>query len=115
MKIGQRIKELRKRQGFTQIDLAKQIQVSESTISRYERDEIEPTITVAFRMANRLGCTLDYLAMGIEEDNTEISSDISSLVTSIRDLSNDNFQAVKMVVEAFHSQKTLLTVFGASS
>jgi transcriptional regulator with XRE-family HTH domain len=115
MKIGQRIKELRKRQGFTQIDLAKQIQVSESTISRYERDEIEPTITIAIKMADRLGCTLDYLALGLDDDQTESSSDISNLVNDIKNLNDKDFQAVKMVVEAFHSQKTLHIISGASS
>lgn len=107
MKIGQRLKDLRKRHGFTQVELANKIEVSESTISRYERDEIEPTITTAYRMAIAFGCSIDYLVKEVEDVALKDSSEIKEMIAIIQDLSNEDFKAVRTVIAAFQAKSIL--------
>jgi len=57
----QRIRELRKTNGWSQADLAERVGTSAAIIGRYERGDMTPSIEVARRLANAFGVTLDYL------------------------------------------------------
>jgi len=59
MTIGDRIKELRKEKGFTQAGLAAQIGIEHSTIGRWEKNENEPKLTDAVKLANVLDTTCE--------------------------------------------------------
>jgi len=65
VKIGNRITELRKKKGWSQTELAKQIKVSREAIGKYERDEAQPSVETAKKIADTLEVTLDYL---VDED-----------------------------------------------
>lgn len=64
---GKKIAALRKELKLSQTDLAKQLNTSVSVISRYERDEMTPSIDTAKRLANLLSTTVGYL-LGENED-----------------------------------------------
>lgn len=51
--IGNRLKQLRKQQGFTQQELAKGI-CTQAMISNFESGESSPSSTVLFQLAERL-------------------------------------------------------------
>jgi len=61
MDIGNRIMLLRKEKSWSQNDLAKQANVSREIISRYERNDVTPSVQVAKKIADAFGVSLDYL------------------------------------------------------
>ncbi len=61
MSFGQRIIQVRKEKNISQEELAKKLQATATTIGRYERDEVKPSIDVAVRIAEALEVSLDYL------------------------------------------------------
>lgn len=60
MRLGERIRELRKEKGFTQLLLSRKTGLSVNTISRYETDERYPTMGVIMKIA-------DAFDMSVEE------------------------------------------------
>ena len=64
---GRRFRECRKAAGLKQVIAAKAIGVSQATISDYENDIIEPRASVAMRMAQVYGVTMDYLLGLVDE------------------------------------------------
>jgi transcriptional regulator with XRE-family HTH domain len=64
---GSKLRECRGEKGFSQTELAKQINTYHSIIGKYERDEVKPTIDVVKRLAKILDTTVGYL-LGETED-----------------------------------------------
>ena len=59
--IGNRIRELRIKRGYTQQSLGEKINKSKATISSYEKDVQLPPLEVALDIASALNVSLDYL------------------------------------------------------
>lgn len=59
---GTSIRELRIASGMSQRELAKRSGCSHTQIARYELQGAEPTLPMARRIADALGCSLDDLA-----------------------------------------------------
>ena len=64
MTFGQRILNIRKKNKWSQDELAKKVGTSAPIIGRYERDEIKPSIETAKNIADALDVTIDYLIGG---------------------------------------------------
>lgn len=60
--VGVRVKALREERGLSQRTLAQHLQVSSSTIAKYEAGVHAPPLAVLIRLAAVLGVTLDQLA-----------------------------------------------------
>lgn len=58
---GQRIKEERQHKGLTQGQLAELISTTQSTIGKYEREELEPNVDVIFKLCKIFEVSADYL------------------------------------------------------
>lgn len=56
-----RIHELRKVKKISQEELAKMCNVSRQTINAIENNKYDPTLSLAFDLANNLGMTVDEL------------------------------------------------------
>lgn len=56
-----RLREIRKRCGITQMQLAEIIGVDQSTISQWETGHALPSLKIAVKLANALGCKVDDL------------------------------------------------------
>lgn len=56
-----RIKELRKKNGYRQEDLSNELGVTRQTINAIENDKYDPTLLLAFKLAYFLGTTVDKL------------------------------------------------------
>jgi len=67
---GLKIKELRKRAGLTQQELADKALVTRSQISRYENGKRYPDLPNLIRIKCAIGCTLDELVGPSSEDGT---------------------------------------------
>ena len=62
----ERIKELRQEKGLSAVQLAKEINVSDSAIIRWENAQRLPNIMALVALAKYFGVTLDYL-VGLED------------------------------------------------
>ncbi|MBL6447636.1 helix-turn-helix transcriptional regulator [Fulvivirga sp. 29W222] len=61
MSFGSRIVQARKDKKMSQEALAKALKATPTTVGRYERDEVKPSIEVAAKIAEVLEVSLDYL------------------------------------------------------
>lgn len=59
--VGEKIRELRKKSGFTQSELAKKLGVSPSTVGMYEQGRREPDNKILLCLCKIFGTTTDYL------------------------------------------------------
>lgn len=55
------IRERRKALGLSQEELARRCGVSRQTVNAIENDKYDPTLSLAFRLADELGLTVDEL------------------------------------------------------
>lgn len=66
--IGKTISELRKEKGWTQIELAEKLQVSDKAISKWEKDSGAPSIEFFPALAELFDVSIDYLMTGKETE-----------------------------------------------
>lgn len=64
-----RFKELRIKRNITQVDLAKQIDVKQETISAYESGKALPSADALIKIADYLNTSTDYLLGRINDDS----------------------------------------------
>ena len=72
MNIGKKIKKYRKLKKLTQKQLANQIEISETSIRRYERGERQPTVDVLNLIANALDIDTSELLVSPEDYSEDI-------------------------------------------
>jgi transcriptional regulator with XRE-family HTH domain len=70
---GKKVSLLRKEKKLSQTELASRLNTSVSVISRYERDEMTPSIDTAKKLAALLDSTVGYL-LG-EDENDQLLKD----------------------------------------
>ena len=68
MKLKNRLKELRARDGLNQTDLAKKAGVSRQTISWLERDEYTPSVVIALKIAQIFNESVENVFRLVEEE-----------------------------------------------
>lgn len=56
-----KLKEIRKKSGKSQVEIAKDLQISQQNICRYENQQIEPDINTLIKLADYFKTTVDYL------------------------------------------------------
>lgn len=61
---GETLRILRECKGISQEELARMVNVSTMTISKYENSAISPTIFVAKKIADTFGTTIDNMIRG---------------------------------------------------
>jgi len=74
MDIGKKIMLLRKEKNWSQNDMAQKVGVSREIISKYEKEDVIPSVEVARKIAEALGVSLDYL-VGSNVNNDQILKD----------------------------------------
>lgn len=96
--IGKTIATLRKAKGWTQVELAEKLNVSDKAVSKWESEAGLPEISQLPTMATLFGVTIDYLMTGKtpEKEIVTISkaelcakTDDVSLAEEVKDLPND--------------------------
>ena len=101
MTFGKKIALLRKDLGLSQTELAKNLNTSVSVISRYERDEMIPSVDTAKKLAELLGSTVGYL-LG-ETDNANLYKDPAMLqrLSDLENMQNDDKTHILHVLDNF--------------
>lgn len=82
MTFGAKLIMLRKQKALSQGEIADKVGVSRDAISKYERDEMAPSVDNAKKLAQVLGVSIDFL---VNEDAKEELLD-SEAVTRIKDI-----------------------------
>ncbi len=98
---GEKIIEIRKKRGITQQELGKSIGVDKRVISKYEKNQTVPSVTVAKDIASALDVSLDYLlssdrALFIED------KEIIGLLKNYNNLKDDIKLTVKNMLKALN-------------
>lgn len=66
--VAKNIVELRQAHKMTQLELAEKLNYSDKTISKWERGESSPDISVLLEISNLFGVTLDYLVQAEHDE-----------------------------------------------
>ena len=78
--------ELRKKENFTQSQMAKILNVSQQAYARYEKGEREPDFDTLIRIADYFGVSIDYLlGRTNEKETTPANSVIEHRTFDIKD------------------------------
>ena len=65
-KFSVRLKELREEKGISQLKLANELKVTQSTIAKWETGDREPSISFLIAIATYFGESIDYLVGRID-------------------------------------------------
>jgi transcriptional regulator with XRE-family HTH domain len=100
MTFGKKISMLRKEKGWSQTELAKKLNTSVSVISRYERDEMTPSIEAAKKLADLLNSTVGYLLGETEESNIFKDPDMLRRFNEIKSFAENEKEKVLFTLDA---------------
>ena len=107
MDLHSRITELRKRKGWSQSELAKQIQVSREIVGRYERGDAVPSIDIAKRMADAFEVSLDYLVGAAEK---QLNKEMVQRIEDVDKMKPDDKKMIYAFLDAFITKTKLQTL-----
>jgi putative transcriptional regulator len=74
MEFSERLKDLRKQAGLTQVDVAEKLGISQPAYASWERGVKKPTQENLVKIAQILNVSVDYLVGNSEEKNDELDS-----------------------------------------
>lgn len=88
----QQIESLRKKKGWSQVELARRLHISPSTVGMYEQGRREPPIDVLVAMSEEFGVTIDYLITGkvctlTDPRLIEQADHVMDIISVLKDLS----------------------------
>lgn len=97
-----RIKELREELGLSQLDFAKKINLTQQSISLYEKGEREPSLDVLKSIADFFNVSTDYLLGKSNEKNPTINIDDVDVAfaAGLKGLNDTNKAIIKATLEA---------------
>lgn len=86
--LSEQIKNLRLAHHFTQVELAKELNVTKQTVSNWENDNIQPSIDMLVKLADFFGVTTDFLL------DREVLTSIN-----VQDLSNEEIAHINLIIK----------------
>ena len=100
MTFGQKINKIRKEKKLSQIEVADAVGVSRDAISKYERDDIIPSVENAKKIAKVLNVSLDYLVS--DEDKQDVLDiDMINRIKEIQNLNSEDKNTIVTIIDAF--------------
>lgn len=111
MKLGEKISKLKKLKKMSQVELAAQTGISRDAISKYERDEVIPSVEYAKRIADAFGVSLDYLVSDDEQEEV-LDNSILKRVKEIQQLPVQEKDKIFSVVDALVRDAKAKQAFG---
>jgi transcriptional regulator with XRE-family HTH domain len=99
MSFGKRMAQVRKEKNMSQDALAKALDATPTTIGRYERDEVKPSIEVAAKIAASLEVSVDFLIGN--SDNFIKDKALLKRINEILSLNDKDREHVFALLDAF--------------
>lgn len=91
--LGDNIKALRSSLGWSQVELAKKLNITKQTVSNWENENIQPSIEMLVHLSKTLGVTTDHLLgldtiprISVEGLSPQAIAHLTLLIEDLRDL-----------------------------
>ena len=103
--LGARIRNLRENNGLTQLELSKQLNVSNTTLSQYESGQRIPSDDIKIKIAEFFKVSVDYLLgqadtkIKAAQYGLPLSQEQKDLLSATSDLSSDDMKKALEYVE----------------
>jgi putative transcriptional regulator len=105
MEFSERLKTLRKEAGFTQVDVAEKLGISQPAYASWERGVKKPTQDNLVKIAQVLNVSVDYL-VGNSEEKTDDLDNIELLFRmNSRDLTDEEKEIFKKELIEFMEER----------
>ena len=117
MDFAKRLKKLRKQKGFSQAQLAEQIAVHFTQVSRYERGETKPNAQAMTKMAKVLDTTVDYLVNGTTDEVVQemgLEKELMARFKQLQSLNSEDKKTVLSLMDAFIAKTKIQSLLHAS-
>lgn len=115
--LGQRIKQLRKDKGWTQKELANQINTSYAQLNKYEAGQNTPPLDRLVLLAETLNTTIDFLITGnLSEEMPIYNTRLIQRLQVIEGFEPDERETVLKVLDAMiakHNMERTVKTMGA--
>jgi transcriptional regulator with XRE-family HTH domain len=98
---GKKLRECREAKGLSQKELAKLLNTSYSVIGKYERDEMQPSIEAAKKIAKLVDTTVGYLLSESEQENVLKDPDMLKRLTEIEKMEDTDKGHILSVIDGF--------------
>lgn len=97
---GKKLRECREAKGLSQKELAKLLNTSYSVIGKYERDEMQPSIEAAKKIAKLLNTTVGYLLGETEQENVFKNPDMLKRFNEIEGMEDEDRNHILYTLDA---------------
>ena len=108
MSVKLRLRELRKSRKLTQAEVAKGVNCSAATYSRYEKGSRQPSLDMVLRLADFFGVSLDYLFGRTPPDSSSLSDHEVYMLTKFRNAAESVREDVVDFLDLKTSKKEVL-------
>ncbi len=98
---GKKLRECREAKGLSQKELAKLLNTSYSLIGKYERDEMQPSIEAAKKIAKLVSTTVGYLSGETDEENILKDPEMLKRLNEIEKMDNEDKGSILKVLDGF--------------
>jgi transcriptional regulator with XRE-family HTH domain len=98
---GKKLRECREAKGLSQKELAKLLNTSYSVIGKYERDEMQPSIEAAKKIAKLVDTTVGYLLSESEQENVLKDPDMLKRLNEIEKMDETDKGHILSVIDGF--------------
>lgn len=114
MSLRDRVRDLRKEQGWSQGELAEKVGADPAQISRYENGRITPSADVVVRIAEVFNVSTDYLLVDDAPRRAFRRGDeaLGDRLATLSELSPDDLHLVTSFVDALVTKTRLKTLAG---
>lgn len=110
MSVGERITELRKAAGMSQLDISRALDISRQAVSKWENDTSSPDVMNLIKLADLLDTDVEYLATGRRTYGRRPPVVIKTTETIERIVEKPVIQTVETVVEHIVEKPVVKTV-----
>jgi transcriptional regulator with XRE-family HTH domain len=107
-KIGERIREIRKEKGLTQIEFSKILGITQDKLSKYETGRVGVPIEIILKISDEFKISLDWLLKGkgpkISKKTYEFDEEIYKIAQNLQILKEDSpewYEKVKKTISAW--------------
>lgn len=97
----ERLQDLLIENDLSRLQLSKNIGVSFETLNGYFNKDFYPELSVAIKIAQYFGCSIDYL-MGLSDEFSVIERNAISFVNTLKKLLKDNNLSIETLMKNLH-------------
>lgn len=110
MEFSERLKDLRKQAGLTQVDVAEELGISQPAYASWERGSKKPTQENLVKIAQILNVSVDYLVGNLKDKTDDIDlSEVEILFRTTSDgMSNEEKEVFKQELLQFMKERKKL-------